>query len=98
MLAELVEDEKIAIKIARLEEEFRRLTEENRTLVTVHNERAQQLESLCLTNRTRQNSSWPLTSAEPETSKYPADARPWNHAEIKAPLVLLPHSNSQRIS
>lgn len=57
MLAELVEDEKIAIKIARLEEEFRRLTEENRTLVTVHNERAQQLESLCLTNRTRQDSS-----------------------------------------
>lgn len=65
MLAELVEDEKIAIKIARLEEEFRRLTEENRTLVTVHNERAQQLESLCLTSQTRQESSWPLTSAEP---------------------------------
>ncbi|TMS14003.1 Glutamate receptor ionotropic, kainate 1 [Larimichthys crocea] len=57
LLAELVEDEKVAMEIARLEEEFRRLTEENRTLVTVHNERAQQLESLCLTNRTRQDSS-----------------------------------------
>ncbi len=55
------------MEIARLEEEFRRLTEENRTLVTVHNERAQQLERLCLTNQTRQDSSWPLTSAEPET-------------------------------
>lgn len=75
LLAELVEDEKVAMEIARLEEEFRRLTEENRTLVTVHNERAQQLESLCLTNRTRQDSSWPLTAAEPETSEHPADAR-----------------------
>ncbi|KAF7663318.1 hypothetical protein LDENG_00214120 [Lucifuga dentata] len=34
LLAELVEDEKVAMEIARLEEEFRRLTEENRTLVT----------------------------------------------------------------
>ncbi|KAI3373710.1 hypothetical protein L3Q82_022292, partial [Scortum barcoo] len=57
LLAEMVEDEKVAMEIARLEEEFRRLTEENRTLVTVHNERTQQLESLCLTNRTRQDSS-----------------------------------------
>ncbi|XP_045896616.1 MAP3K7 C-terminal-like protein [Micropterus dolomieu] len=57
LLAELVEDETVAIEIVRLEEEFLRLTEENRTLVTVHNERAQQLESLCLTNRTRQDSS-----------------------------------------
>lgn len=57
LLAELVEDEKVAMEIARLEEEFRRLTEENRTLVTVHNERAQQLERLCLTSRTRQDSS-----------------------------------------
>uniref|UniRef100_A0A3B4YIZ3 Map3k7 C-terminal like n=1 Tax=Seriola lalandi dorsalis TaxID=1841481 RepID=A0A3B4YIZ3_SERLL len=57
LLAELVEDEKVAMEIARLEEEFRRLTEENRNLVTVHNERAQQLERLCLTNRTRQDSS-----------------------------------------
>uniref|UniRef100_A0A3Q3W2T2 Uncharacterized protein n=1 Tax=Mola mola TaxID=94237 RepID=A0A3Q3W2T2_MOLML len=57
LLAELVEDEKVAIEIARLEEEFRRLMEENRTLVTVHNERAQQLESLCLTNGMRRDSS-----------------------------------------
>ncbi|XP_071395856.1 MAP3K7 C-terminal-like protein [Centroberyx affinis] len=57
LLAELVEDEKVAMEIARLEEEFRLLTEENRTLVTVHSERAQQLERLCLTNPTRQDSS-----------------------------------------
>lgn len=80
LLAELVEDEKVAVEIARLEEEFRRLTEENRTLVTVHNERAQQLESLCLTDRTRQDSSWPLTSAEPETYETSS----WRPAEIKA--------------
>lgn len=48
LLAELVEDEKVAMEIARLEEEFRHLTEENRTLVTVHTERAQQLERLQL--------------------------------------------------
>ncbi|TNM84825.1 hypothetical protein fugu_009003 [Takifugu bimaculatus] len=36
LLAELVEDEKVAIEIARLEEEFRRLTEENHTLSTLH--------------------------------------------------------------
>ncbi|KAF1378530.1 hypothetical protein PFLUV_G00191520 [Perca fluviatilis] len=57
LLAELVEDEEVAIEIARLEEEFRRLTEENRTLMTVHNERAQQLERLCVTNQTTQDSS-----------------------------------------
>lgn len=57
LLAEVVEDERVAMEIARLEEEFRRLTEENRTLVTVHNERAQQLKSLCLTNGTRRDSS-----------------------------------------
>ncbi|XP_029957677.1 MAP3K7 C-terminal-like protein [Salarias fasciatus] len=57
LLADLVEDEKVAMEIARLEEEFRRLTEENRTLVTVHKERAQQLERLCLTGRTRQDPS-----------------------------------------
>ncbi|KAM9332935.1 MAP3K7 C-terminal-like protein [Pholidichthys leucotaenia] len=57
LLAELVEDEKVAKEIARLEEEFRRLTEENHTLVTVHKERTQQLERLCPTNRTRQDSS-----------------------------------------
>lgn len=52
-----MEDEKTAVEIARLEEEFRRLTEENRALVTVHNERARLLESLCLTNGTGQDSS-----------------------------------------
>ncbi|CAI5643494.1 MAP3K7 C-terminal-like protein [Oreochromis niloticus] len=57
LLAEMVEDEKVALEIARLEEEFRRLTEENRTLVTVHKERAKQLERLCGNNRTRQDSS-----------------------------------------
>ncbi|CAJ1063894.1 MAP3K7 C-terminal-like protein isoform X2 [Xyrichtys novacula] len=57
LLAELVEDEKVAAEIARLEEEFRRLTEENRTLVNVHNERTQQLETLCLTSRMTQDSS-----------------------------------------
>ncbi|XP_063343652.1 MAP3K7 C-terminal-like protein isoform X2 [Pelmatolapia mariae] len=57
LLAEMVEDEKVAMEIARLEEEFRRLTEENRTLVTVHKERAKQLERLCVNNRTRQDSS-----------------------------------------
>ncbi|CAG5873395.1 MAP3K7 C-terminal-like protein [Menidia menidia] len=57
LLAELVEDEKVAMEIARFEEEFMHLTEENRTLVTVHNERTQQLEQLCLTNRPMQDSS-----------------------------------------
>lgn len=57
LLAELVEDEKVAMEIVRLEEEFCRLTEENRNLVTVHNERAQQLERLCLNGQTRQDSS-----------------------------------------
>ncbi|KAA8586899.1 hypothetical protein FQN60_000735 [Etheostoma spectabile] len=57
LLAELVEDEEVAMEIARLEEEFRRLTEENQTLMTVHNERAQQLERLCGTNQTTQDSS-----------------------------------------
>lgn len=52
----MVEDEQVAMEIARLEEEFRRLVEENRTLVTVHNERAQQLEMLCLTNQIRRDS------------------------------------------
>ncbi|MED6269683.1 hypothetical protein CHARACLAT_002189 [Characodon lateralis] len=57
LLAELVEDEKVAVEIVRLEEEFQRLTEENRSLVTLHSERRQQLERLCLANRTRQDSS-----------------------------------------
>ncbi|XP_029029851.1 MAP3K7 C-terminal-like protein [Betta splendens] len=57
LLAELVEDEDVAVEIARLEEEFRRLTEENRRLVTVHGERARQLERLCPDERPRQDSS-----------------------------------------
>lgn len=57
LLADLVEDEQVAMEIARLEEEFRCLVEENRTLVTVHTERAQQLEMLYLTNRIRRDSS-----------------------------------------
>lgn len=55
LLAERVEDEKVAMEIVRLEEEFRRLTEENRTLVMVHRERTQQLDRLCRTGRTRQD-------------------------------------------
>ncbi|XP_056141469.1 MAP3K7 C-terminal-like protein [Lampris incognitus] len=57
LLEELVEDEKVAVEIARLEEEFQLLTEENRTLVTVHSERAQQLERLCLNHEKSQDSS-----------------------------------------
>ena len=57
LLAELVEDERVAVEIARLEEEFHVLSEENRTLLTVHTERAQQLETLSLTNQSSQDSS-----------------------------------------
>uniref|UniRef100_A0A3Q2QV92 Map3k7 C-terminal like n=1 Tax=Fundulus heteroclitus TaxID=8078 RepID=A0A3Q2QV92_FUNHE len=57
LLAELVEDEKVAVEIVRLEEEFQRLTEENRSLVTLHSERRQQLERLCLANQTSQDPS-----------------------------------------
>ncbi|KAJ8266661.1 hypothetical protein GJAV_G00133180 [Gymnothorax javanicus] len=46
LIAELVEDEKASMEIARLEEEFRVLTEENQTLVTVHSQRFEQLETL----------------------------------------------------
>ncbi|XP_017273631.1 MAP3K7 C-terminal-like protein [Kryptolebias marmoratus] len=56
LLAERMEDEKVAMEIARLEEEFRRLTEENRALAKVHRECTQQLERLCRTGRTRQDS------------------------------------------
>ncbi|KAM6985351.1 MAP3K7 C-terminal-like protein [Aplochiton taeniatus] len=48
LLAELVEDERVAMEIACLEEEFRVLSEENRVLVGVHTE---------LTNQTRRDSS-----------------------------------------
>lgn len=65
--------------------------------MTVHNERAQQLERLCYTNQTRQDPSWPLTPAEPEASKHPADGMPGHHAEIKAQLVFILHNNSQWI-
>ncbi|CAL8266342.1 unnamed protein product [Merluccius merluccius] len=51
LLAELVEDDKVAMEIARLEEEFNLLTEENRNLASVHTERAQQLESLWQTTK-----------------------------------------------
>ncbi|XP_018610728.1 MAP3K7 C-terminal-like protein [Scleropages formosus] len=54
LIAELVEDEKATVEIARLKEEFRVLTEENRTLVTVHN---QQLETLRVLSQKRQGSS-----------------------------------------
>lgn len=57
LLAEIVEDEQVAMEIARIEEEFRRLVEENRSLVTVHTERAQQLETLCLSNQIRRDST-----------------------------------------
>ncbi|XP_037125766.1 MAP3K7 C-terminal-like protein [Syngnathus acus] len=46
LLAELVEDQKVAAEISRLEDEFRRLSEENRTLVTAHGERSRQLQRL----------------------------------------------------
>ncbi|XP_057676788.1 MAP3K7 C-terminal-like protein isoform X2 [Corythoichthys intestinalis] len=46
LLAELVEDQKVAAEISRLEDEFRRLSEENRTLVTKHSERSRQLQRL----------------------------------------------------
>ena len=52
LLAELVEDDQVAMEIARLEEEFDLLTEENRSLASVHAERAQQLEGLWLTDQT----------------------------------------------
>ncbi|CAL8364061.1 unnamed protein product [Lota lota] len=52
LLAEVVEDDQVAMEIARLEEEFNLLTEENRNLASVHMERAQQLESLWLTDQT----------------------------------------------
>ncbi|XP_013985324.1 MAP3K7 C-terminal-like protein [Salmo salar] len=59
LLAELVEDELVAVEMACLEDEFRVLSEENATLLNVHTERAQQLETLSSTNRnqTSQDSS-----------------------------------------
>ncbi|KAA0703969.1 MAP3K7 C-terminal-like protein TAK1-like protein [Triplophysa tibetana] len=46
LIAELLEDEKVSMEFARLEEEYRILTEENRNLITAHSERAKQLETL----------------------------------------------------
>uniref|UniRef100_A0A673YT58 Map3k7 C-terminal like n=1 Tax=Salmo trutta TaxID=8032 RepID=A0A673YT58_SALTR len=59
LLAELVEDELVAVETACLEDEFRVLSEENVTLLNVHTERAQQLETLSSANRnqTSQDSS-----------------------------------------
>lgn len=55
--AELQEDKTVAQEVARQEEEFRRLSEENRALVTVHEERTRLLKSLCATGGSRQDSS-----------------------------------------
>ncbi|XP_066507710.1 MAP3K7 C-terminal-like protein [Hoplias malabaricus] len=57
LIAEMAEDDRLTLEIARLEEEFRLLTEENRTLVTAYTERTQQLASLRVTNQKRQGSS-----------------------------------------
>lgn len=57
LIADLAEDEKVTLEIARLEEEFRLLTEENRTLVTMYTERTQQLANLRIVNQKRQGSS-----------------------------------------
>lgn len=54
---ELAEDERASLEIARLEEEFRLLTEENRMLVTVYTERTQQLATLRVVNQKRPGSS-----------------------------------------
>lgn len=54
LIAELMEDEKASVEIARLEEEFRVLSEENRTLVKVHSQR---LETLRVLSQKRQGSS-----------------------------------------
>ncbi|XP_070991132.1 MAP3K7 C-terminal-like protein isoform X2 [Oncorhynchus clarkii lewisi] len=53
LLAELAGDEFVAVEMACLEDEFRVLSEENATLLNVHTERAQQLETLSSTNRNR---------------------------------------------
>ncbi|KAI2659816.1 MAP3K7 C-terminal-like protein [Labeo rohita] len=57
LMAELLEDEKASMEFARLEEEYRILTEENRNLITVHSQRAQQLETLRVISQKRQGSS-----------------------------------------
>ncbi|XP_696547.4 MAP3K7 C-terminal-like protein isoform X1 [Danio rerio] len=57
LMAELLEDEKASMEFARYEEEYRILTEENQNLITVHSERAQQLETLRVISQKRQGSS-----------------------------------------
>ncbi|XP_048031966.1 MAP3K7 C-terminal-like protein [Chanodichthys erythropterus] len=57
LMAELLEDEEASMEFARLEEEYRILTEENQNLITVHSERAQQLETLRVVSQKRQGSS-----------------------------------------
>ncbi|KAL1266626.1 hypothetical protein QQF64_002301 [Cirrhinus molitorella] len=57
LMAELLEDEKTSMEFARLEEEYRILTEENQNLITVHSQRAQQLETLRVISQKRQGSS-----------------------------------------
>ncbi|KAF4108156.1 MAP3K7 C-terminal-like protein isoform X1 [Onychostoma macrolepis] len=57
LMAELLEDEKVSMEFARLEEEYRILTEENQNLITVHSQRAQQLETLRVISQKRQGSS-----------------------------------------
>ncbi len=61
LMAELLEDEKVSMEFVQLEEEYRILTEENQNLITVHSQRAQQLETLRVISQKRQGSSWPLT-------------------------------------
>uniref|UniRef100_A0A671RCF7 Map3k7 C-terminal like n=2 Tax=Sinocyclocheilus TaxID=75365 RepID=A0A671RCF7_9TELE len=57
LMAELLEDEKVSMEFARLEEEYSILTEENQNLITVHSQRAQQLETLRVISQKRQGSS-----------------------------------------
>ncbi|XP_026100714.1 MAP3K7 C-terminal-like protein [Carassius auratus] len=57
LMAELLEDEKVSMEFAQVEEEYRILTEENRNLITVHSQRAQQLETLRVISHKRQGSS-----------------------------------------
>uniref|UniRef100_A0A671PER4 Map3k7 C-terminal like n=2 Tax=Sinocyclocheilus anshuiensis TaxID=1608454 RepID=A0A671PER4_9TELE len=57
LMAELLEDEKVSMEFAQLEEEYRILTEENRNLITVHSQCAQQLETLRVISQKRQGSS-----------------------------------------
>ncbi|XP_051973391.1 MAP3K7 C-terminal-like protein [Xyrauchen texanus] len=57
LIAEILEDEKVAMEGAQLEEEYRILAEENRNLISAHSEHAQQLENLRVISQKRQGSS-----------------------------------------